>query len=68
LRSFHEPTHDGEGLPRLPRVTPVPLGGLGGYIQFVRSNGTTSLTPGESVKLPVAGAQAVATGQRPALP
>jgi len=52
------------GLPRLPRVTPVPLGGLGGYIQFVRSNGTTSLTPGESVKLPVAGAQAVARGQR----
>jgi two-component system sensor histidine kinase MprB len=51
------------GLPRVPRDTPVPLGGLGGYIQFVRSNGTTSLTPGERVKLPVAGAQAVASGQ-----
>jgi two-component system sensor histidine kinase MprB len=52
------------GLPRLPRVTPVPLGGLGGYVQFVTSSGKITLTPGEHVKLPVAGAQAVARGRR----
>jgi two-component system sensor histidine kinase MprB len=52
------------GKPRLPRVTPVPLGGLAGYIQFVKATGKTSLTPGERVKLPTAGAQAVARGQR----
>jgi two-component system sensor histidine kinase MprB len=51
------------GLPRLPRVTAVPIGSLGGYIQFVRSTGETSLVPGERVRLPVAGAPAVARGQ-----
>jgi two-component system sensor histidine kinase MprB len=53
-----------QGLSRLPRDTPVALGGLAGYVQFVRSTGKTSLTPGERVKLPVDGAQAVARGQR----
>jgi two-component system sensor histidine kinase MprB len=52
------------GLPKLPRLTPVPLGGLGGYVQFVTSSGKITLTPGERVKLPVAGAQAVARSRR----
>jgi two-component system sensor histidine kinase MprB len=48
----------------VPRVGPAPLGGLGGYIQFVTAAGKTTLLPGERVKLPATGARAVAGGRR----
>jgi two-component system, OmpR family, sensor histidine kinase MprB len=48
-------------LPRLPRPA---FGEATGYIQFVHADGRVVLMPGEHVRLPVAGAAAVAAGKR----
>lgn len=57
-------------LPRTarPRLLPAPppkLGGAAGYVQLVGRTGKVTLPLGESVRLPAAGARAVAAGTRP---
>jgi two-component system sensor histidine kinase MprB len=54
-------------LRRVPRrVAPPGLGESGGYVQFVDSTGEVVLPGGEHVRLPTAGAAAVAAGARQA--
>jgi two-component system sensor histidine kinase MprB len=50
------------GPPR--RLGPARIGEAAGYIQIVSANGKVTLFPGETVRLPSAGAAAVAAGRR----
>ena len=52
------------GVPR--RVTPPRLGEAAGYVQFIQASGHVVLAPNETVRLPSAGAAAVAAGTRSA--
>ncbi|MDP9284164.1 MAG: HAMP domain-containing histidine kinase [Actinomycetota bacterium] len=47
-----------------PRLPPTRLGEAAGYVQFVSASGKTTLIPGERIRLPSAGAVAVARGTR----
>ncbi len=49
---------------RLPRVATPRIGEAAGYVQFVSADGKVTLSPGESVRLPTAGAAAVAAGRK----
>jgi two-component system sensor histidine kinase MprB len=51
---------------RPPRVTTGRIGEAAGYVQLVSASGKVTLFPGETVRLPAAGAAAVAAGQRDA--
>src|SRR2546423_1391741 len=48
------------------RIPQPALGAAAGYVQFVDSSGNVMLAAGESTKLPLGGAGAVASGQRSA--
>lgn len=51
---------------RIGSLPPPRLGGAAGYTQFVGRAGNVSLPAGQRIRLPVAGALAVASGQRSA--
>jgi two-component system sensor histidine kinase MprB len=51
-------------LARPPRVAPARIGEAAGYVQVVSASGKVTLSPGESVRLPTAGAAAVAAGRQ----